>query len=75
MSDKVQIEYDVQEWPTIVVRYWDHRNDAGRINDCFGNSLTVGIKARNNSEARRKFYTWHSKNRVGAAYPRIHSIG
>ena len=70
------ITHDVQEWPTITVRYWDHVGDGpGRINDCFGNSFTAEIKARTTEEARRKFYVWHQKNRKGTAFPRIHSIG
>lgn len=38
------------------VRYWDHPSfkDGGRINDCYGNSHALEIKARSEGEAIRK---------------------
>lgn len=65
------------KWPTFIIRYWDHftNNGIGRINDCWGNSHKVELKARTHDEARAKFYGWHRKNRKGTDFPRIHSIG
>ncbi len=63
-------------WPIHTIRYWDHTsNSAGRVNDCFGNSVSHQVKARTTTEARRKFHAWHGKCRKGQEFPRIHSIG
>ena len=63
-------------WPIMTVRYWDHASDSfGCVNDCFGNSFKVQVKARTRQEAERKFLHWHKKERKGQGLPRIHSIG